>query len=232
MNTLLSVVLLLLIVLIAVGLVFTIGNPIVDASVKTSDIKSAEADLHFIDDYIRSVAAEGRDSMRIYRFTSPKDFESIPGENAVQFYTDSPVQLIDYLTRSFSGNFAYVSGADVNCQEKDGDEDGVADLVAENTRIRAVFKKVSSGMLNTSQILTRLVDKTNNVTTFVANSSIVIDEDYSTSGGEGFVRIGRSGTSLPVCVVQAFINSTLDYDIYYKLYAGADFLTVEVVNIR
>ena len=225
-----ALVALLLIVVAAMSLALYIGRPIIDSTIKTSDIKGAQNDLQFIDDYIRTVSREGKDAARIFKFSSSKEFESIPGEDAIQFSTTSPVQLVDYFTRSFSGNFVYISGNDVNCQEKDGNGDGVTDLVAENSYIKAVFKKVN-GALNTSDILTQVTDKTNNVTVFVGNSSIVIDDDPSTSSGAGYTEISNAGTSRPVCQIHAYVNSTLKYDIYYKLYTGADFLTVEVRNI-
>ncbi|MEK6888407.1 MAG: hypothetical protein AABX14_05685 [Candidatus Aenigmatarchaeota archaeon] len=231
MNTLLSVAILLVIVFVAILLVLTIGRPTFDSAIKTADVKGAEDDLHFIDQYIRTVAREGRYAFRNYKFTSSKHFESIPGEDAIQFSTDTPVSLIDFMTRSFSGNYVYIAGADVNCLQKDGDGDGTTDLVAENDRLKAVFKKISSGTIDTSQIIMQVTDKTNNVTTYVGNSSILIDENPATSVGTGYTEIGNTGLRLPLCQVHAFVNSTIDYDVYYKLYAGADFLVIEVRNI-
>lgn len=232
MNTMLSIALLLIMLLIAIFLVLSIGNPTIDAAVKAVDFKSAEDDLHFIDDYIRAVAREGKDATRAFDFASPKAFESVPREDAVQFSSEGSSALIEYFTRVFSGNFVYIGGSNVQCQERDGDGDGTTDLVAENDKMRAVFRRVTANSpLNTSSILLRLADKTNNVNISVGNSSIVINEDYSTASGVGYTEIGRSGTNLPVCVVHLFVNSTLDYDVYYKLYAGADFLVIEVRNI-
>lgn len=232
MNTMLSLALLLIFVVLAMVLVLSIGRPAIDAAIKITDMKSAEDDLHFIDDYIRTVAREGKDSTRIFDFSSPKAFESIPREDAIQFAAEGKTPIVEYFSRMISGNFVYIGGNNVQCQEKDGDGDGTVDLVAENDKIRAIFRRVTAtSALNTSSILTRLTDKTNNVNISIGNSSIVINEDYSTSSGVGYTEIGRSGLNLPVCYVHLFVNSTLDYDVYYKLYAGADFLVIEVRNI-
>ncbi len=231
MDSILSFVILVVIVVTAVGIVLNIGKPIIDSAVKTSDVKNAEDDLRIIDNYVRSVVREGKDSVRIFKFLSPKDFKSVPGEDAIQFSIQSPVQLVEYLTRSVSGNLVYISGSDVNCQQIDGDEDGVADLVAENGKIKAVFRAVSSGTLQTHLLITRIIDKTNNVTAYIGNSSVMINDNPATSTGTGYTEISNSGLNLPVCQIHAFVNSTLDYDIYYKLYAGADFLVMEVRNI-
>lgn len=230
METIISVVVLIMIAVISIGIALSIGRPIIDGTVKTADIKNAQDDLQTIDDYIRNVVREGKDAVRIFKFTSPKDFKSVPGEDAIQFSSQSSVQLVEYLTRSISGNLVYISGNDVNCVQKDGNGDGVDDLVAENGRIMVVFRKVS-GALRTDLLITRITDRTNNVTAFVGNSSVVINEDYSTATGTGYTEISNVGTNLPVCQIHAFVNSTVDYDIYYKLYAGADFLVMEVRNI-
>ena len=232
MDSIISVIVLLVIAVASIGIALSIGRPLIDSTVKTSDIKNAEDDLHVINDYVRSAAREGKDSVRIFKFTSPKDFKSIPGEDAVQFSTQSPVQFVDYLTRTISGDLIYISGNDANCQQKDGDDDGTVDLVAENNIIKAVFRKVASGTLKTNSLITRITDKTNNVTAFIGNSSIVINEDPSTSTGTGYTEISNSGQNLPLCQIHVFVNTTtLDYDIYYKLYAGADFISMEVRNI-
>lgn len=233
MDSIISVVVLLVIVVIAIGIALSIGKPVIDSTIKTSDIKNAEDDIHTIDNYIRTVAREGRDSVRIFKFSSPKDFKSIPGEDAIQFSTQSPVQLVEYLTRTISGDLLYVSGNNVNCQQVDGDGDGTIDLVAENDKIKAVFRKVPSGALRTHLLITRITDKTNNVTAYIGNSSILINDDASTSTGtSGYTEISNGGLNLPLCQIHAFVNSTtLDYDIYYKLYAGADFIVMEVRNI-
>lgn len=231
-NTMLSVAILLILIVMTIFLVLSIGNPIVDAAVKATEFKSAEDDLHFIDDYIRSAAREGKDATRVFSFTSPKAFESIPREDAIQYSAEGVSSVVEYFSRIFSGNFVYIGGNNVQCQERDADGDGTTDLVAENEKIRAVFRRITAtSALNTSSVLTRLMDKTNNVNISIGNSSIVINEDYSTSSGVGYTEIGRSGLNLPVCQVHLFVNSTLDYDVYYKLYAGADFLVIEVRNI-
>ena len=95
-----------------------------------------------------------------------------------------------------------------------------------------MFKKYAQDTaIVTDRLLLQLTEKTNNITTYVGNSSIVINEDPATSVGVGYSEISRSGTNLPLCQVHAFVNMTTDYDVYYKLYAGADFLVIEVRNI-
>ena len=70
MNTLVSVAILLVIVFVAILLVLAIGRPTFDSAIKASDIKGAEDDLHFIDEYIRTTAREGRYAFRNYKFST------------------------------------------------------------------------------------------------------------------------------------------------------------------
>jgi len=76
-------------------------------------------------------------------------------------------------------------------------------------------------------------EKSSETTVSIVNSSIVIDGNQSSSTGNGYSELLRSGTSLPECTVHFFINSTSsDYDIFYTLYSGADFFVVDIRNVR
>ncbi len=227
MSNLLSAAVLFLISIIAIALVLGMGIPIVNSAREATELKDAESDLHFIDTYVKTVAREGKDSVRIFKFTSPKQFESIPGEDAIQYSMETQTNFIDYLTRSFSGSFAYISGSNVDCIEKDGDGDGITDLVAENDKIIAVFKKVS-GTVDTGEVISQITRKFDNTTVYVGNSSIVIDGDPSTSVGSGYTEISHHGYRLPLCQVHVSVDGNINYDVFYKLYAGADFFVTEI----
>ncbi len=227
MSNLISAALLFLISLMAIALVLEVGMPIVNLAKETSEIHDAESDLHFIDTYVRAVAREGKDSVRIFRFTSPKQFETIPGEDAIQYSMETQTSFFDYLSRSLSGNFAYIAGSNVDCTEKDMNNDGANDLVMENDKIIAVFRKMS-GSVDTSNIIMQITRKFDGSTVYVGNSSIVIDGDLSTSVGIGYTEISSNGLQKPVCQVHALVQGTIDYDVYYTLYAGADFFVTEV----
>ncbi len=227
MSNLLSAAVLLLISIIAIALVLGMGLPVINSAREAAELQGAEADLHFIDTYVRTVAREGKDSVRIFSFTSSKMFESIPGEDAIQYSMETQTNFLDYLTRSFSGSFAYIAGSNVDCIEKDGDGDGVVDLVAENDKLRVVFKKIS-GTVDTGEVISQMVRKFDNTTVYVGNSSIVIDENPSTSVGSGYTEISKHGYELPLCQIHVAVEGIIDYDVFYKLYAGADFIVTEV----
>jgi hypothetical protein len=158
----------------------------------------------------------------------------IPEEDAVQIKLD--IGVMDYFSRVVKGNLVYIAGNDVTCREEDVNADGVADLVMENSFLRVAFKKTTrtSPMagINTSASIMQLTEKTGGATINMINSSIIIDNNQATSSGTGYSEILKTGSDLPVCTVHFFVNSTVSYDVFYRLYAGADFITAEARNIR
>jgi hypothetical protein len=101
--------------------------------------------------------------------------------------------------------------------------------VMENSYLRAEFQKVNkSSNIDTGKNILRLTEKQTGRSIDIVNSSIVIDGNIATSGGVGYSEILESGRNLPVCVVHVFVDSSVDYDVFYKLYSGADFLTTEI----
>ncbi len=228
MENILSLSMVFLIVVIALGLVIAMGMPIVRNAGETADTRNAQSDLMFIDRYVQTVAAEGKDAVRIYKFSSPKKFESIPGEDVIGFSAEAQTNIFDYLTRSRSGTFTFVGGNNVNCYE--AEENGNTYLVLENDKIKAFFRK-TTGQVDTGEIMTKIIQKTNGADVYVGNSSVIIDDNPSTSVGTGFTELSFAGKQLPACQVHASVNSTTSYDVYYRLYAGADFLEIDVRNI-
>lgn len=233
-SELLMLAILFAVVVAAITIVITASRPTISTALTSTDIKIAENIMKTIDDSIKEVGREGVNSTRIVTFTAPRFFETVPEDDAVQFSTTTGA--FEYLARKFTDNIAFIGGSDVRCAEEDGDGDGDADLVVENQFIKGTFlfvkKTTSYASYDTSGILISLREKTNNSTAIFANTSVVIDDSAATASGNGFSEIPNAGESLPVCQVHFFMNSTLDYDIYYKLYAGADFFVVDVRNIR
>ncbi len=233
-SELLTLTILLAVVIAAIVIALTTSQPTVNAALSSADIKNAENIINVINDNIKEVSREGSNSTRIVTFTAPKKFETIPEEDAVQFSTASSP--FEYLTRTFRNNIVYVTGNDVNCAEQGANADGRNDLVIENQFIKGVFLSVKRSTpysaYDTANTVMQVTEKTKNNTIIFANSSAVIDDDPTTTAGNGYSEIPNTGLGLPFCQVHFFMNSTLDYDIYYKLYAGADFFVVEVRNIR
>lgn len=236
-GTILSLVLVFAISLFAIMLVLNFGKPLIDTAKSSSEINDAEVTMKFMDNYLREVAREGNGSARKYSFTAPKRFEALKEEDAVVFGGETFASLFDFNMRTRKENLLYIAGSDVTCKEADGNSDGVTDLIIENTFVRFAFNKTARATpysgIDTNYAMLNMTEKTNGVSIIPVNSSIHIDDNSSSSYGIGYSELSRSGSALPFCTVHFFVNATaVSYDVYYRLYAGADFLSVSVRNIR
>ncbi len=229
MNPIMSMAILMFIAVVAFAIVLGIGVPIIDASKQQATFKDAETAARLIDNAISQVALEGKGTVRVIEFTPP-EFASLPEEDALEFKMTSGIELLEHLTRRFVGNIVYISGSDVSCSDNDHN------MTIENNRILTVFQKIPKtspySNIDTARNILSVKEKGSGTTVSITNSSIVVDDNQSSASGNGYSELLRSGSSLPACTVHFFINSTSsDYDIYYTLYSGADFLVVDVRNV-
>ena len=117
----------------------------------------------------------------------------------------------------------YVPGSNAKCYETN------KNVVLENRFLKVVFQKPSN-FINTSSLLKYIQDKnTKNIIRF-DESSVVIDEINETMYGYGSYEL-TVGNALPLCVFKVYVNATIPYVIYYRLFSGMDFLLIEVVPL-
>ena len=219
-----------LIVFIAIALVLSFSTSVVELSEDTTSLKQIESGLRRLDSFITETAKEGTGATRTARLDFTGNILAIPEEDTFQYETTTASPIIESFSRILSGNIITVSGNDVSCRKQ-------TNLVMENTFLRAEFQNIERttpmSSIDTTNNIKFLKEKTLNTQITLLNSSIVIDENASTSAGTGYSEILVQGTSLPACTVHFFINSSAAvYDAYYILYAGADFLVMDVRNVR
>ncbi len=230
-NPLISFVFLTAIVLTAIFIVVNIGTPLIEGARVGETIRQAEAVMIKIDNAVREVEKEGVGSRRIIKFTSPGEFETFPEENIVQFRMESNVQVVGFLSRKTGKNIFYLGGEDVIC-------DNTTNLTMENTFFKAVMNKITNATplstLSTRNNIISLTEKETGTQINITNSTIIIDDNVTYANGTGFSELLRTGKGLPSCTAHFFVNvsNARSYDIYYTLYAGADFLKIEVRNVR
>jgi len=232
-NPVLSSALLVLIVISLWAVVINIGNMTIASSKVYVNYNQAERILKYIDNIIKEVVLEGNSSVREFH-PSSGEFKVIGSENSIE--TSIVGNVIEYFSRKIEGNLVKIAGADVNCYKGDIDNDGDLDLVMENSFLKAGFQYIEktnpmSG-INTQHNIIYLEEKSYGTIIIPTNSSIVIDDNPTTSYGVGYSEILKEGRSRPVCIVHFFVNASLSYDIYYKLYAGADFLVIDIRNVQ
>jgi hypothetical protein len=176
---------------------------------------------------ISEVSREGIGSSRLIQIPSTAGaWQLVPEQDLIEFsLSTSP---LEPLVRRIRDNLIYISGFDANCSL--GNYTGTPAWILENSYLKIYLQKINGTALNTANNILALQSKVTNKTIVPADSSIQIDGSTATSSGTGFSEM-RTG-SLPKCRAHFFVNTTtLDYDIFYTLYSGADFLEVEVRNI-
>lgn len=227
-NPLISIVFIIGIVIAAVTITLTLGNPIIDVTKDGVKLKQAEDALSLIDKKISEVMAEGRGSSRQVQILTPDTLTISADEDAVQYRLETQAEIFPYLSRSFDKNIARISESDVNCRKENN-------LIAENSFVRFEFQSVEKTsplpLIDTKGNIKSIKEKIKGTVLFPEDTSVMIDNVTETAAGTGYTEVLKEGT-LPVCTVHVFVNSTVSYDIYYKLYSGADFVVMEVVNIR
>lgn len=222
---LISFVFLFAIVITAMVLVLSVGIPLIDSLTEKAVFDEAKNTLKLIDNAIRNLK---QGSSRLLKFNSPAEFEVIAEEDSIQFKTTSSI-VMEYFSRKLDGNLIQISGADVDCYD-DGN------LTLENSFIKISFQKIPKtdplSNLDTRDNIRLTEEKTYNTVIYPVSSSIIIDDDPASSSGSGYSEISKSGYDLPSCQVHFHVNSTVSYDIYYILYAGADFVVIDIRNVE
>lgn len=228
MDKIVAIMMLVMISFVSMSIVLTTAGPSLDRTKAAVAIREAESSMKFLDNAVKEVADGGNGTKRMITVASFGTFEVIPEEAAIEFSSPSG-GIFEYLSRRFSGNMEYIGGNDVTCSSE-------GNLSMQNTYIKAVFTKIQQtsppASLNTSENIMSLQDKISGKTIDIVDSAIEISDNASTSYGNGYSEISRTGSGFPVCVVHFFVNSTKDYDVYYTLYAGADFVVADIRNIR
>ena len=226
MNPTVSTIIITALVIVAIGIVLNIGNPIISKSQTSAQIQEAEEIMKHLDNYIKEIASEGNGSSRIFSFTaSGGSFVADAREDSIQFKINGP-RTMEYLSRKKRGDLYTISGNDVDCSAT------ANNLIMSNSRLNITFQKKGSSSgwvaINTSQNILNITQRDLGITVNFTNTSIMINDDSTTSNGTGYSEILRTGDNRPFCIAHFHINSSVEYDIYYTLFAGADFLVQEV----
>jgi len=237
MNTIVSFTILVAVVIAVIGIVASIVFPMINTMTVSSEIDEAIVEMKNLDRLIREVIREGTDSSRMFMFTGPQKIDVLKEEDAIQYQKNVDSDLFEYFSRTMTKDMIFIAGADVNCYEEDTDGNGNTDLVLENTFVKFAFQRIPIASplssINTTGNIVQIEEKTRSTVINPTNSSIILDNDQTTATGTGYSEILRTGRNQPECTVHFYVNSDqgTDYDIYYKLYTGADFLVIDVRNI-
>lgn len=228
MNPLVSVMIVTLFIMIAMGIVLVSGKPLIAKAEAATSLREAEGIMAQLNNYIRQISSEGAGSSRKITINS-KDgsFEVSSSQDSIIYKLEGP-PFYDYLSRKNVGDIYFIGGGDVDCYESGNH------LIMENSRINASFQLIGSpdywDSIDTSSNIEMLRQKDAGLTVYIVNSSVLVNDIAQTGYGNGYSEILKTGTKLPFCVVHFHVNSSYGkpYDIYYTLFNGADFIVQEV----
>ena len=228
-NVLISWVLVIVLVIAGIGIVMLATAPMLEQAQSAASLSQAEQVLAQLSSTIQTVSREGIGSSRLIQIPSTQGtWQLIPEEDMLEFRI--PTSPLEPLVRRIRDNMIYISGFDANCSL--GNYTSTPAWILENSYLKVYLQKINGTTLNTANNILALQSKATGKTIVPTDSSIQIDGNAATSSGTGFSEMITG--SLPRCRAHFFVNATaasLSYDIYYTLYSGADFLTVEVRNI-
>jgi type II secretory pathway pseudopilin PulG len=239
-SALISMVIVILISVIAVGLVILVIMPTINKAKEAAILNEAKQNMHLIDDTIREVASEGLGSLRSLTFKS----------SGGQYKVNAPINSIDF---SYSVKYSTVQAGtfiqDGNLMISAGTNsrasvynlstpaDGTSQIVLENENLRVALHYNGSASATNPEIIntSRIVQFFNFISTGVnvtpSDSMITVDDFADTAVGRGYSYIVRAGDHLASAEAIVVVNTTrLYYEILYSLPSGADFVIVKIQN--
>ena len=228
-SPLLSGVMYLAIVTVSLGVVMQIGMPAIEKMEDNSAIEQAKNTLIAIDKVIMEIAEQGKGSTRVLPIQIKKGKLYIDNESDRIYYViETESEIISPRTKTQIGNLYISSNANVDVT------DNTTHFIMENEHEKIVFEKLgnitSFVSINASQLMKSMYLKDTG-TYLDANLTIRVDDDPNKESGNGYTIAEKTGTGLMRGRIIAHINqSESDYDIYFTLEGGEDFMQIEVMN--
>ncbi|MCK4968618.1 MAG: hypothetical protein KAS12_06185, partial [Candidatus Aenigmarchaeota archaeon] len=205
------------------------GMPAIEKMQDVSAIDQAKDMLANLDKVIREVATEGKSSTRVVPIQLKKGELYVDNESDKIYYLiETESQVVSPRTKVKVGNLYFASNANVEVQ------DNGTHFIMINEHEKIAFKKLGNSSnfvsINASELMTYMYLKDTG-TYLGANLSIVVDDDATQEAGNGYTLAEATGTGLMRGRIIVHVNQSVsDYDIYFTLEGGADFMQVEVRN--
>ncbi len=228
-SPILSGVLFIAIVNIAVIIVTQTGMPAIEKMQDAAAIDQAKDTLTTLDKVIREVAAEGKSSTRVVPIQLKKGTLTVDNESDKIYYLiETAAEVISPRTKVNIGNLYFASNANVIV------EDNGTHFIMENEHEKIAFHKLGNTSsfvsINASTVMDYMYLKDTG-TYLPATLSVIVDNDPLQEAGNGYTMAETLGTGLMRGRIIAHVNQSVsDYDIYFTLEGGADFMQVEVRN--
>jgi len=225
-----SVVIYTLIIIVAILIILGAGIPLMEGLRDKNNFVKSKNTLNNVNKDVRNVAEEGIGSQRIVGIDVPEGTVRIE-DNKIQWELETKTKVVEPKTAIQEGYLQVRAAADVKVTET---EDGT--YLIENSRVMANLSKIGNETgwqnINTVSLINNLLTKETNAYT-TGNFTFKLNSDANSASGNGYTTMLQTGNDLGYATYLAHINSSsYEYDLKLTLEGEADFLTVEVENIK
>lgn len=240
-SVLVSAVIYTAIIVGGIALVLAAGLPVIENMRDSAAVDQAQNFLSELDGVIQEVAAEGEGSARTVSLSfSRGEYVVDAEENEIRYELTTGADIIDPHSTQQVGNLLLTSEADAELFETS--VDGTGCYMMESEYVQACIRNISEDnpeSLNVSDLLVYLHNKDIDTnwtapTTPTGNLSVTVAGDSDTDSGSIWTEPVRTGRHLGIAEVVAHVEvdsgslSGLNYRIRYRLWSGADFLSLQV----
>jgi hypothetical protein len=203
------------------------AKPIFQQIQDAATLEQAKDALISINKKISDVAAEGEGSKRLVHLdVSDGEFRVDEDADWMMFKMSTKAKLAEPRQAIKEGD-VYIS---INSEVKAYEDDY---YVLENSHLIVKFRKYDDVTFDNGKVIYEIRFKSTNTTMPIKGLPILIEDSEEYIIGKGYTKLEEVGINLPHGRVIAHLEtSNLAYDIYYTLESGADFLMIEVKNIK
>lgn len=220
----------------AAVIIYQAGLPAVQELQATAAVDKMKSTLSELDSIIRAVAGEGQGSKRTVFISSEPGILTINGTaNTIIWELETTAPVISPRTSQQFGNL--IVGSNLEASVEEGNFTRVSPevpaFIMRNAHLDVYINRTGSPSsqtpISTNALVLAIYNK--DLDSWLDNPGfleISIDSQENSKSGTGYTQAEALGDNLPFGKVTAFMDTTyLDYNLFFILESGADFLTIE-----
>lgn len=231
-SEIITAVMLLGVTVVSTGVVLEVTGPAIDNIQDDSAVDRSVSFLNYVDQQVREVASEGEGSTRTVQVDLDRgEFQVNGSDDTFGYSLETGSASISPQSQTNIGAVRLASNADVRVEEDT--RNGQDCFMMENQQVEACIKKVGSESnlqtIDSSELITYYNVKESGEMNL--DFEVELNEDPQSSEGQGYTYADELGTNQPYGTVWSVIdaNNNMEYRISFRLYSGADFLSIRVL---
>jgi hypothetical protein len=224
--------------LVVTSLVLNFGLPMLTRAKDVSIISSSKNQLQDMAAAVYDISKAGPGSATTISFKVDEGFLVLDPENDKIYYMKNITEgVLSPRTKVSEGYITVASNTEVSSYETS--EESNCCFVLENSHLKIKFYKFNQMNRNTNNIVREFLFKDQNKTLSFGGIEILIDNNETTIPGKITTQLLNIGSLLPRASLIEYVNNSemnggagYCYDIKYTLESEADFLVINVENLR